>query len=100
MKRRALYWEQEVWEAKTKRMRAGTLAQVVRMGDWKAIRRKPGAALEIYNLAKDPGETADVAGANPRVVAEMEAYLRTARVEARPHDNGNPEWVGRQDIPL
>jgi arylsulfatase A-like enzyme len=100
MKRRALYWEQEVWEAKTKRMRAGTLAQAVRMGDWKAIRRKPGAALEIYNLAKDPGETADVAGENPRVVAEMEAYLRRARVEARPHDNGNPEWVGRQDIPL
>jgi arylsulfatase A len=53
--------------------------QAVRMGDWKAIRLKPGAPLELYNLARDQAETQDVASANPSVVAKVEAYLKTAR---------------------
>jgi arylsulfatase A-like enzyme len=56
--------------------------QAVRMGEWKAVRLKKDAPLEIYNLAADPGETEDVAAANPKVVAQIEAYLKTARTES------------------
>jgi arylsulfatase A len=99
LKRRALYWEQEAWVAKTKQFRPDTLAQAVRLGNWKAIRTAPGKPLALYDLAKDPHEDTDIAAQNPKVVAEVEGLLRTIRVPPRPHDNGNDEWVGRKDIP-
>jgi arylsulfatase A-like enzyme len=59
--------------------------QAVRMGPWKAVRLKKDAPLELYNLESDPVEARDVAGAEPAVVAKIEAYLATARTE-------NPTW--------
>jgi arylsulfatase A-like enzyme len=56
--------------------------QAVRMGDWKAVRLKRDAALELYNLTSDPGEQSDVAAANPKIVAQIESYLKTARSES------------------
>ena len=56
--------------------------QAVRMGAWKAVRLKNAAPLELYNLADDPGEQRDVAAANPKVVAQIEAYLKNARTES------------------
>jgi arylsulfatase A-like enzyme len=53
--------------------------QAVRMGEWKAVRLKPGAPLELYHLGRDAGESHDVAASNPEVVSRIEAYLRTAR---------------------
>jgi arylsulfatase A len=53
--------------------------QAVRMGDWKAVRLKPGAPLELYDLSGDVGEANDVADQHPDVVAKIEAYLVTAR---------------------
>jgi arylsulfatase A-like enzyme len=58
-------------------------AQAVRMGEWKAVRRKPGGPLELYDLNKDVAEKNNVAGAQPRVVAQIEAYLKKARTESR-----------------
>ena len=60
--------------------------QAVRMGDWKAIRLKVGAPLELYHLGRDPDEGDDVAASNPDVVARVEAYLRTARTPS-------PRWA-------
>ena len=57
--------------------------QAARMGDWKAIRLKKDAPLELYNLATDPAEATDVARTHPEVVAKMEAYLRSARTESQ-----------------
>jgi arylsulfatase A-like enzyme len=62
--------------------------QAVRMGRWKAIRLKPEAPLELYDLQTDPYEERDVAAKNPGVIAKIEAYLRNART---PSDR----WPGR-----
>jgi arylsulfatase A-like enzyme len=56
--------------------------QAARMGDWKAIRLKRDAPLELYDLETDPFETTNVATNHPDVVAKMEAYLETARTES------------------
>lgn len=59
--------------------------QAVRAGGWKAVRRKPGVPIELYDLARDVGETRDVAGANPSVVNRIEEILRTCRTP-------DPRW--------
>jgi arylsulfatase A len=56
--------------------------QAVRMGDWKAVRLKNDAPLELYDLHTDPGEQHDVAAARPDVIATIETYLKTARTES------------------
>jgi len=57
--------------------------QMARIGAWKGVRRDlikdPRAPLELYDLSRDPGETADVAAANPEVAAALR------RVMAREH---------------
>jgi arylsulfatase A-like enzyme len=53
--------------------------QAVRMGKWKALRLKPGAPLELYDLDADVGEAHDVAATNPDIVAKIERYLQNAR---------------------
>jgi arylsulfatase A-like enzyme len=68
-----LYWE----------FHEGGSKQAVRAGDWKAIRLKVGGPLELYDLAKDPGEKDNVAAQHPDVVAKVEAYLKTARTESK-----------------
>lgn len=67
-----LYWE----------FHEGGTQQAVRMGNWKAVRLLPGKPLELYDLATDPTEKTDVATSNPKVVAKIEAYLKTARTES------------------
>jgi len=59
--------------------------QAVRMGDWKAVRLSPDGPLELYNLKTDLGEKENVADQNPRIVARIADYLKTARTE-------NAEW--------
>jgi arylsulfatase len=56
--------------------------QVVRMGSWKGIRNAASGAFELYDLAKDIGETADVAAANPVIVSRIESIMRTARTDS------------------
>ena len=56
--------------------------QAVRMGRWKAVRLKMGAALELYDLEADPGEQREIAAAHPDVVRKIESYLKTARTES------------------
>jgi arylsulfatase A-like enzyme len=56
--------------------------QAVRMGNWKAIRLKDGAPLELYDLPDDPSEQQNIASEHPDVVAKIEAYLKTARTNS------------------
>ncbi len=55
----------------------------VRTGDWKAIRPRLGAPLQLYDLSKDVHEDHDVKALHPDVVAKVEAYLKTARTPSK-----------------
>ena len=67
-----LYWE----------FHEGGFQQAVRMGDWKAVRLKPGAPLELYDLKTDIGEKNNVADKHPEIVAKIENFLKTARTDS------------------
>jgi arylsulfatase A-like enzyme len=71
---RFFYWE----------FHEGGSKQAVRMGDWKAVRLSPDQPVELYNLARDPAETTNVAPDHPRVVRRITEYLKTARTESEP----------------
>jgi len=57
--------------------------QAVRMGDWKGVRlnvrENPDSPIELYYLPDDPGETTDVAGLHPEIIAEMARLMEEAR---------------------
>lgn len=57
-------------------------AQAIRTGDWKGIRGKPDAPLELFNLARDPGESRNVAADFPALVKHLETLLKSARTES------------------
>ena len=44
-------------------------------GNWKLLRNSPYGALELYDLAQDPGERTNLAAKEPRVVRELQAAL-------------------------
>jgi arylsulfatase A-like enzyme len=92
-----LYWELPRYNGKTGEFRKETPMQAVRMGDWKAVRPKPDAALELYNLKADIGETKNVAAENPKVMARIEDFLKTARVEPRTQTEPPHDWWGPAD---
>lgn len=70
----ALYWEFHERGA----------SQAVRMGKWKGVRTQlrenPDAALELYDLDGDPGETKNLAEAHPDVVARIEKIMRQQHI--------------------
>lgn len=61
--------------------------QTVRVGDWKAVRqnigKKGSLAIELYNIAKDIGESNNVAKDNPQIVAKMKALLEREHVPSK-----------------
>lgn len=63
-------------------------SQAVRMGDWKGVRPKTNAPLELYDLKTDIGEKNNLAAAHPAEVKRIEAIMKQAHVE-------NSEWPTR-----
>ncbi|MDD4107359.1 MAG: arylsulfatase [Prolixibacteraceae bacterium] len=76
-----LYWEFPSY--------GGQLA--IRMGNWKAVRtdliKNPLNAWELYDLSKDIGESADVAGSHPDLIKQFDQILKQAHRPAH-----IPEW--------
>jgi arylsulfatase A-like enzyme len=77
---RALCWHQPHYMNQ-----GGKPAGVVREGDWKLIEQYEDGSLELFNLAKDPSETTDLAAAEPARVAalrgKLEAWRRSVGAE-------------------
>ncbi len=71
-----LYWEFFHWK------KGFYLA--VRMSDFKVVRLSPTGPLELYNLKTDIAEKNNIAAEHPEIIAEIEAYLKTARTDS-PH---------------
>ena len=71
----------------------------VRRGDWKLIKIAllPGKT-QLFNLAKDPSETTDVAAENPEIVKDLEARLLAYAKEQKPSlwIKAQPAFVGNQ----
>lgn len=60
--------------------------QMVRVGDWKAIRQqmnKGKIKTELYNLADDIGEQHDLASEQPDVLAKLEAIMAREHVPSK-----------------
>lgn len=64
-----LYWE----------FHEGSSKQAVRMGEWKAVRLRPSAPIELYNLETDLGETDNVADQHPEIVKRAATIMREVR---------------------
>ncbi len=62
----------------------GRFQQAVRWGRWKAVRKKVGERLELYDLSNDIGEKTNIAQDHPEIIARIENYLKTARTDS-PH---------------
>lgn len=69
-----LYWE----------FHEGAFKQAVRMGHWKALCNGGDAAVEVYDLDRDPGEQHDVAFEHPEIAARAAVLFKEARSES-PH---------------
>jgi arylsulfatase A-like enzyme len=87
-----MYWELPPYDNKTGGFHGGAPMQAVRMGDWKAVRPKVDAPLELYNLKQDLAETTDVAAKNPKIRERIEEYLKTARVDPPLQPEPKSEW--------
>jgi len=87
-----LYWEINGWTA-------------IRQGTWRAVRSKPNAAWELYDLATDPAESKDIAATKPDVLAKLTALAEKAHEPAREgtfsrterHERDRRAKFGRQD---
>jgi arylsulfatase A-like enzyme len=89
-----LYWEFMGWTA-------------VRQGTWRAVKPARATAWELYDLSRDPGETKDVAAANPNIVAKLTALAEQAHTPLQEgtfattarHERDRRAKFGKQDDP-
>jgi arylsulfatase A-like enzyme len=60
----------------------GGFVRAVRAGKWKAVMKGKDGAVELYDLARDPRESRDVAAQNPKMAAELRAAMLREHVES------------------
>ena len=58
--------------------------RAILQGDWKGViyNYRDGGAMQLYNLAEDPGEQNDVAASHPDIVEHFMSLLKSARTES------------------
>ncbi len=67
---------------------------MVRTRDWKYVHRYPDGPHELYDLARDPGERANVATQDPASLETMRAALGRSFLEARAHAGATQQTGG------
>lgn len=70
---RLMYWEFGKQAGDPNSGVIGQVMQAARKGDWKAVRYDPDLPVELYNITDDPGETTNLAAAQP---AMTEAFFK------------------------
>lgn len=80
---RGLYWEFYSFEMKTQQFRLDRMRQAARKGKWKAVRPDPDEPVELYDVVDDPGETRNLASAQPAVAAELDTWMRDQHTPPR-----------------
>jgi len=65
-----LYWEFNGWIA-------------VREGNWRAVKPRNISAWELYDVAKDPGESKNLAELHPDILARLQGIAKREHVPAR-----------------
>jgi arylsulfatase A len=57
------------------------------MGNWKLVRnnidKSPQSEPELYDLKADPGESVNLALANPEIVKKMEGIMKQAHIPSK-----------------
>lgn len=70
LKRQAIYWHYPHYHPGS-----ATPYSAIRSGDWKLIEFLEDGHVELYNLARDPGEANNVAAVEPDVAADLQKQL-------------------------
>jgi arylsulfatase A-like enzyme len=89
-----LYWELAGWTA-------------IRQGDLRAVRPRPNAPWELYDLASDPSEAKDLADSQPEILARLTELAAAAHEPVREgtfattvrHERDRRAKFGRHDEP-
>jgi arylsulfatase A-like enzyme len=89
-----LYWEINGWIA-------------IRQGDWRAVKPARSEKWELYDLAKDPSESKDLASVNSEMLAKLTSLATKAHEPVREgtftrtdrHERDKRAKFGRQDEP-
>ncbi len=94
LNREAIYWHYPHYHD-------GPPASAIRKGDFKLIEFLEDGRKELYNLAKDPGETTDLAAKMPEKTAELSANLNAWRQSVgaqmmKPNPNYDPQKAGKK----
>jgi arylsulfatase A len=90
-----LYWENPSFNLKEGKWAPGDPPQALRSGDWKVVRPKTDAPLELYDLKADTGESRDLAGVRKEVLAGLEKKLAAARTPPRSQWQPPHRWFDK-----
>jgi arylsulfatase A-like enzyme len=90
----SLYWEINGWIA-------------VRKQQWRAVKPPKGTSWELYDLSVDPGETVNLAAAQPKILAKLNALAAAAHEPVREgsfadtqlHERDRRSKYGKHDDP-
>jgi arylsulfatase A-like enzyme len=82
-------------------------ATAIRQGTWRAVRTKPMAAWELYDLETDPSEAKNLAAGQPEIVEKLSALATKAHTPAVEgsfsrtdrHERDRRAKTGQQDNP-
>jgi arylsulfatase A-like enzyme len=75
MAERVLYWEFAQQLGDPNSGVVGTVKQAARRGDWKVVRLREDADIELYNIITDKSETKNLAADYPDIAKEFEAMF-------------------------